>query len=503
MQNSFLYFQQVLYTRVALFFEQECEYDSIFDVVEPGNRWLEQLVQRDSITKQERIILLLAMAPHLFPQSLDLFLIQNDELNRPYTEFGGYEQPGYNGFLPTGETAAFILAGNNPFKRLEIAHLFDDNHWFHAMNIVELVQEQSQGPLLSGQLRVTAEFLKLILEQATILSEELFDDSQKTEICDAVDEKQLKHSEDIWTIEQARKYPCISCSALCCRILYLESFPLRHFRDLDKIRYYLNFPNIEVMLSTDSVVRVYFSGFCSFLERETVTCKVHNKPEQPNLCVHYSPYKCFYKKADADKRHIVHGKLWLNLERLVCLEHELQFNSQREIVSISSANELIKLLDDIPYTECHQNIAIQSENSSVQLPPPCSDCNGLCCSTLLFSGKKPETIRELDFIRYALGYPEVEYLINRNDWLMKVNVRCKYLDSSNRCLIYDKPERPLFCRYLDPHKCTVKSDIKQFHIKVGLEQFNLIAENIEVDNNGKIREVPSLALLKEMLNKSM
>lgn len=77
MQNSLLYFKQVLKIRIALFFEQECEYNSIFDLDGPKDGWLEQLVQRDSISKEERIILLLAMAPHMFPQSLDLFLIQN------------------------------------------------------------------------------------------------------------------------------------------------------------------------------------------------------------------------------------------------------------------------------------------------------------------------------------------------------------------------------------------------------------------------------------------
>lgn len=500
MQKSLLYFQQVLYTRIALFFEQECEYDSIFDIAEPEGKWLERLVQRDTITKEERVILLLAMSPHLFPQSLDLFLIQNSEQNRPYTEFGGYKQLGYNGFLPTGETAVFILAGSNPFKRLEIAQMFGDNHWFHTMNIVELVQEQSQGSLLAGQLRVTADFLKHILEQAIVLSEEKLDlDSQKKELYEGVYETQLRYSEDVWTIEQARKYPCISCSALCCRVLHLESFPLQHFRDLDKIRYYLNFPNIEVLLSTDSIVRIYFSGFCSFLERETITCKVHNKPEQPNLCVHYSPYKCFYKKADADKRHIVHGKLWLNLERLDCLEQELHFNSQQEIVGISSTDKLIQLLNGIPYTECHEDITIPGESPSTQLSTPCSDCGGLCCSTLLFPGKKPETIQELDFIRYALGYPEVEYLVNRKEWLMKVNVKCKYLDSNNLCSIYEKPERPLHCRYYNPHKCTVKSNIRQFNVKVKLEQFNLIYKNIKMDNNGKIQDIPSLNLLKEII----
>lgn len=309
-------------------------------------------------------------------------------------------------------------------------------------------------------------------------------------------------TEGTWNIDQARVYPCISCSALCCRILSLEEFPVQHFRDLDKIRFYLNFPNLEVMLSENYTAKIYFSGFCGFLERETVTCKIHNKPEQPNLCVHYSPYKCFYKKADADKQHIVHKKLWLNRERLEVLEQELQFSTQREIICVPSVDEMVELLNQVPYTECHENISIQGDTNPVELLPPCSDCNGLCCSTLLFPGKRPENLQDLDFTRYALGYPEVEYLINRNGWIMKVNARCRYLDTNNRCSVYEKPERPLYCRYLNPHKCTIKPSIRQFNLRVKLEQFNQISKYIEINNNGSIVHSPSLSSLKKIIEGS-
>lgn len=310
-----------------------------------------------------------------------------------------------------------------------------------------------------------------------------------------------KHSEfeGNQNIEPVKQYPCLSCSALCCRTLQLESFPLQHYLDLDKSRYYLNFSNLEIMLLSENKAMLFFTGFCRFLNTEAYTCKIHNRPEQPNLCVHYNPYKCFYKKADADKQHIVHGKFWLNKERLGLFEQKLLFNSQREIVEFPSANELFQQFNLIPYTKNYESEIIKGEGDAVQLQPPCIDCGGLCCSSLLFPGKQPHTIQGLDFIRYALGYSEVEYLINRNDWIMKVNVRCRYLDTNNRCSVYEKPERPLYCRYFNPHKCTIKPTIRQYHLSVKLEQFNQISKHIVIDNNGKIQEFPSLASLKKIL----
>lgn len=500
MLNNLLYLKQLLLKRVSLHFKQEYKIDSIYELPEPEEGWLKELLQRESLLTEERIVLLMAMAPHLFPQVLDVFLIPNNELNRPYTEFGGYELTGHSGFLPTGETVAFMLAGTDPVKRIKVTQLFDKTHWFYTSEILELVRENPRDPLLSGKLLLTDKFLNRIMEQyiGTFVGEANLELSAQSSF------EKLQHlsGDNVWNIEQARTYPCHSCSALCCRLLFLEKFPLQHFRDLDKARYYLNFPNLEVMLSEDYLVKVYFSGFCGFLERETVTCKIHNKPEQPNLCVHYSPYKCFYKKADADKQHIVHNKLWLNRERLDFLEQELQFNTQREIIGIPAADDLVEVFNDIPYTECHESESIQGEETPAKLLPPCADCNGLCCSTLLFPDKRPETIQDLDFIRYALGYPEVEYLINRNDWIMKVNVRCKYLDTNNRCSVYEQPERPLYCRYYNPHKCTIKPTINQYNLKVKLEQFNLIQEHLEIDNNGRLQDIPSLASLKNILDNS-
>ena len=58
----------------------------------------------------ERLIIALALLPHLCPQALDSFLLNNRTLGRPYTEFGGWRSKSHSGFLPTCETALFLLS---------------------------------------------------------------------------------------------------------------------------------------------------------------------------------------------------------------------------------------------------------------------------------------------------------------------------------------------------------------------------------------------------------
>lgn len=72
----------------------------------------------------------------------------------------------HGGFLPTGETAAFILAGENVERRREVMRLFEREHWFCRNNILRLEGQGDCEPFLSGQLRVSDEVLSRIFRDS-------------------------------------------------------------------------------------------------------------------------------------------------------------------------------------------------------------------------------------------------------------------------------------------------------------------------------------------------
>lgn len=158
----FNYSYSFLYTSVTLYFGQESEYRSIREIPLPDDWELLRFVGRGQITFEERIVILLALMPHLCPQLLDIFFVNNKELDRPYTEFGGWKGLSHAGFLPTGETAAFILDGNDWEKRKAVVRLFDKEHWFWKDNILRLEGQGVGEPFLSGQLRVSEEVLNRV-----------------------------------------------------------------------------------------------------------------------------------------------------------------------------------------------------------------------------------------------------------------------------------------------------------------------------------------------------
>ena len=107
----------------------------------------------------ERLILMLALVPHLKPHMLDVFYTLNHESQRGYTEFGGVKGANHGGFLPTGETAAFLLAGDSLNNRFQFLEIFSEDHFFRKFNILKLTPSGIEEPGLSGALTLSVEYL--------------------------------------------------------------------------------------------------------------------------------------------------------------------------------------------------------------------------------------------------------------------------------------------------------------------------------------------------------
>lgn len=110
----------------------------------------------------ERLVILLALTPHIRPQLLDIFLQSNPVLNRGYTEFGGVQGKVHGGFLPTAETALYLLAANDLQTRFECQQLFDRDHFFARHNILKLESVEKGEPLVSGQLVLADEIIDFL-----------------------------------------------------------------------------------------------------------------------------------------------------------------------------------------------------------------------------------------------------------------------------------------------------------------------------------------------------
>lgn len=119
----------------------------------------------------ERVVLLLAMAPCLRPDLLECFRVQ-DDLDRRIVEFGGrQDMTNFRGFLPTGETASFIMAGQDLRKRALVQAIIHPKHYLFEQGILYLSEIQNNEPPLSSQLVLSKKYIDLLVREQYPASE--------------------------------------------------------------------------------------------------------------------------------------------------------------------------------------------------------------------------------------------------------------------------------------------------------------------------------------------
>jgi hypothetical protein len=163
LERELAWFDAVLQARICLHFKQPCEYADVNEIAAPSlagdSSPYAQLVQDNGMGFDERIVLVLALLPHLRPALLDTLFVRNKNFDRGFTEFGGWKGRAHGGFLPTCETAAFVVAGEDLARRFAVMQLFDDSHYLRKRGILRVEHEAPGEPFLSAALVVGSEYL--------------------------------------------------------------------------------------------------------------------------------------------------------------------------------------------------------------------------------------------------------------------------------------------------------------------------------------------------------
>jgi len=163
-EREISWFREIMELRFELHGGKKAECDPLSSITPPALPKLgtpyADIVRKFDMSAAERLVLILAYIPHVRPEVLDPFLIQNQSVQRRFTEFGGVTGSSHGGFLPTGETSMFLLAGSDIRARLRFHDLFGAEHYFHTHNILQLDHRHQDEPPLSSALRLTAEYVE-------------------------------------------------------------------------------------------------------------------------------------------------------------------------------------------------------------------------------------------------------------------------------------------------------------------------------------------------------
>lgn len=157
-EKEIQWFETLLKNRVTVFLNQAMPLETFLPPPNLSSASpYAQFVTRNGLGFKERVILMLALLPHIKPQTLDLFFLQHS-YKKVFTEFGGLSNGNFSGFFPTIETAAFIIAGNNLTDRIGILALFQENGFFRRNNIIEFT-DSGNTLLFCRPLQISQEYL--------------------------------------------------------------------------------------------------------------------------------------------------------------------------------------------------------------------------------------------------------------------------------------------------------------------------------------------------------
>ena len=160
------YLSDVIIHRLKSYFGEATEPLDLAVIPKPKMEGVEapliNFIRSNRFNDEELILLLIALVPHIRPTFFDEIISENLPKAGDFPQLGGMRGKNFRGFLPTGETALFILAGDNMVKRLEIQNLFSPDNFFIKKRILSLEEVKEGEPRMSGRIILSQEYVDLL-----------------------------------------------------------------------------------------------------------------------------------------------------------------------------------------------------------------------------------------------------------------------------------------------------------------------------------------------------
>jgi len=132
-------------------------------------------------------------------------------------------------------------------------------------------------------------------------------------------------------------------------------------------------------------------------------------------------------------------------------------------------------MEDLQEGECPEN---EKELMACSEPgKDCSSCKGNCCRYVVIEIDKPETLEDLDFVKWYVCHKNVNVFVDDdNEWHVEFLTPCEFLGEDNLCQIYEK--RPQICRDFSVDECPHHNEYIEKHTFTCLKDVEDFIENV-------------------------
>jgi hypothetical protein len=154
---EFVYLEKLISYRLGLGHHPE------FPDVKHWSLPVKKYVVDNGLDADAATLLLIGLVPHAFPELFDQAIQEKIKASGDFPEIGGIRGKNFRGFLPTGQTAIFLLAGHDWKRRSKVEQLFWSDGEF-AMKKILWLEELPQGePIMSGKITMALDHVNLFL----------------------------------------------------------------------------------------------------------------------------------------------------------------------------------------------------------------------------------------------------------------------------------------------------------------------------------------------------
>jgi hypothetical protein len=159
--------RQIIDLRLRLYFNENTSNKSITEILPPpvntDDGPYSAFILVNELTLPQRILLAIAIAPSIKPELLDAFFAKNTTYDKKFSEFGGTSTSTANCFIPTAQTALFLLAGNDLQLRFLYYQLFDPDQFLIKSGVIELNDVHHERSLLNSLLQVHDDYVGYLI----------------------------------------------------------------------------------------------------------------------------------------------------------------------------------------------------------------------------------------------------------------------------------------------------------------------------------------------------
>ncbi|MET0637515.1 MAG: ATP-binding protein [Chitinophagaceae bacterium] len=169
--EEFVYIRDLILYRLESYFPSENEEEAVthpplYPDYEQWRSPLADFIETNNFSNEEATLLLIVLIPHIQPElfnsAIDHKLPDTRKTGLDFPQIGGVRSRNSRFFLPTGETALFLIAGDNLEKRLEVQQYFGAEHLFWEKKILWLEDMQNGEPAMQGRLIMSADYIDLL-----------------------------------------------------------------------------------------------------------------------------------------------------------------------------------------------------------------------------------------------------------------------------------------------------------------------------------------------------